>query len=361
MIDSPLPPTDEMLRAFLGRDPSYEGIFVTAVRTTGIFCRPTCPARRPRPEHVEFFSTAHDALFAGYRPCHRCRPMETAGAPPTWLRPLLAEIEADPARRWTDTDLVAAGLSPTRVRRWFQQAHGMTFHAYCRAARLGTAMRRIGAGDRVTDAAFDHGWESLSGFNEAFRRVFGAPPTTTSRSGPPLLARRILTPLGPMVACATADALCLLEFADRRMLERQLRRLSRRLGSVPTPGTNAVLDAAAHELDAYFAGRLTDFTVPVDQPGSDFQHAVWAKLRAIPFGSTTSYGALGRTMAPPAHARAVARANGDNAVAIIVPCHRVVGADGSLTGYGGGLWRKRRLLDHEAAVATGRGGRLAAN
>jgi AraC family transcriptional regulator, regulatory protein of adaptative response / methylated-DNA-[protein]-cysteine methyltransferase len=351
MIESTLPPTDEMLRAFLARDPAYEGVFVTAVRTTGIFCRPTCPARRPRPDHVEFFASPHDAMFAGYRPCRRCRPLETAGEPPAWLLPLLDAVESDPERRWSDADLRAAGLSPERVRRWFAAAHGMTFHAFCRAARLGAALRRIGEGGSVTAAAFDHGWESLSGFTDASRRAFGKPPGQASRRLVPLATRRILTPLGPMVACATDGALCLLEFADRRMLERQLRRLSRRLGATLVPRTNAVLEAAARELEAYFAGRLTTFSVPIDQPGSEFQQAVWAALRAVAFGRTVSYGDLAGSLTPPSHARAVGRANGDNAVAIIVPCHRVVGADGGLTGYGGGLWRKRRLLDHEAAVA----------
>ena len=348
MIASTLPPRDEMLRAFLARDAAYEGVFVTGVRTTGIFCRPSCTARKPLPEHVEFFATPRDALFAGYRPCLRCEPLETAGAPPAWLKPVLDAVEADPARRWRDADVVALGISAERVRRWFQAHHGMTFHAYCRARRLGTALRRLGEGERVTDTAFDQGWESLSAFNEAFRKLFREAPRAATRSAVPLVARRLLTPLGPMVACASDEALCLLEFADRRMLERQLRRICGRLGAVPTPGENPVLDATAAELERYFAGTLREFTVPVAQPGSEFQRSVWARLREIPYGETTSYGEVARSLGMPSHARAVARANGDNGVAIIVPCHRVIGADGSLTGYGGGLWRKRRLLDHEA-------------
>ena len=129
MTNLALPPIDEMQRAITTRDASYEGVFVTAVRTTGIFCRPICPARKPKPENVEFFRTVADALAAGYRACLRCRPLEARGAPPAWLRDLLAAIERDPERRWTDGDLRALELDPTRVRRWFQEQLQMTFHA----------------------------------------------------------------------------------------------------------------------------------------------------------------------------------------------------------------------------------------
>src|SRR5690606_21106526 len=136
MLHTTLPDRDEMLAAFERRDAGYEGVFVTAVRTTGVFCRPTCPARRPRPENVEFFTSAREALTAGYRPCLRCRPLEAAGAVPEWLRPLLAEVEASPDRRFTDSELRDRELDPVRVRRWFQARHGLTFHAYVRARRL---------------------------------------------------------------------------------------------------------------------------------------------------------------------------------------------------------------------------------
>jgi AraC family transcriptional regulator, regulatory protein of adaptative response / methylated-DNA-[protein]-cysteine methyltransferase len=349
MITSTLPPRDEMLRAFQQRDSSYEGVFVTAVKTTGIFCRPTCTARRPNPENVEFFATPRDALFAGYRPCLRCSPLEIAGAAPEWLKPVLDAVTAEPERRWRDADIAAMGVAPERVRRWFKTHHEMTFQAYCRARRLGAALREIGEGEHVTDAAFEQGWESLSAFTDAFRRVFGAPPTGV-RAVTPLVTRRILTPLGPMVACATGDGLCLLEFAERRMLKGQLRRVRRALGAVPTPGNNAVLEQAARELDAYFAGTLKTFTVPTAQPGSDWQQKVWRRLAEIPYGETTTYGTIARELGLPKHPRAVASAVGDNALGVIVPCHRVVGAGGDLTGYGGGLWRKRRLLDHEAGA-----------
>jgi AraC family transcriptional regulator of adaptative response/methylated-DNA-[protein]-cysteine methyltransferase len=335
-----------MLTAFLKRDASYDGVFVTAVATTGIFCRPSCTARKPKPENVEFFPAPTDALMAGYRPCLKCRPLEPAGSAPPWVENLLADVENNPQHRWTDENLRRCGLHPDRVRRWFQQHHGMTFHAYSRARRLGSALGRIRHGSDVTTSAFDHGFDSLSGFNEAFRRLFGTSPC---RAGSTSLVTmtRYLSPLGPMLVGATDDAVCLLEFADRRMLQTQLRRLASRLRCSFAPGTTTVIDRAVDELDSYFAGTLERFTMPISTPGTDFQTAVWDRLREIPYGTTTSYGDVARDIGRPSAVRAVARANGDNRIAIVIPCHRVVGSDGRLTGYGGGLWRKQKLLDHE--------------
>jgi AraC family transcriptional regulator of adaptative response/methylated-DNA-[protein]-cysteine methyltransferase len=157
-----------------------------------------------------------------------------------------------------------------------------------------------------------------------------------------------------MIAGATEDALFLLEFADRRMLETEIEQVRSRTGRLAMPGVNNIIRRIGEELEAYFAGELRDFTVPLAMPGSDFQRAVWEELRRIPYGETRSYGEQARRLGqPPEAVRAVARANGDNRIAIVIPCHRVIGADGRLTGYGGGLWRKRRLLDLEREVAHG--------
>jgi AraC family transcriptional regulator of adaptative response/methylated-DNA-[protein]-cysteine methyltransferase len=339
-----------MLAAFTRRDPSYDGVFVTAVSTTGIFCRPTCPARRPRPEHVEFFRSPREALLAGFRPCRRCRPMEPDGTPPPWLAPLLAEVESDPSRRWRDADLRARGLSPGRVRRWFHTHHALTFQAYSRARRLAAALGQIQSGSEVTEAAFASGYDSLSGFNQAFRRLLGNSPTAV-KDAPLLTIARIPSALGPMVAAADERALLLLEFADRRMLETQLATLRRRLGCGFAPGTNGVIERVTRELGEYFAGRRRSFATLLATPGTEFQQAVWRRLERIPYGETISYSALARALGRPDAARAVAKAVGDNRIAILVPCHRVVGANGDLTGYGGGLWRKKRLLEIEGGQA----------
>lgn len=341
-----------MLDAFQSRNATYDGVFFTGVRTTGIFCRPVCPARKPKPQHVEFFATARDALYSGYRPCRRCRPMELTGTPPPWLRDLLADLDAEPARRWTDRDLRERGLHPDRVRRWFQQHHGMTFHAYGRARRLGLALEQIREGVGVSTTAYQHGYESLSGFNEAFRQLLGAAPKA-AESDVVLQVTRVLTPLGPMVAGATDDALYFFEFSDRRRLEKQLERLRARLECVLIPGENNILQRASTEVESYFAGGLRQFSTPLVAPGTEFQRTVWDELRRIPFGETRSYADVARAIGRPSAVRAVARANGDNRMAIFIPCHRVVGSDGRLTGYGGGLWRKQHLLDLESRVSPG--------
>jgi AraC family transcriptional regulator, regulatory protein of adaptative response / methylated-DNA-[protein]-cysteine methyltransferase len=335
-----------MLEAFLGRDSTFDGVFVTCVHTTGIFCRPTCTAKKPRPEHVSFFGSPREALLAGYRPCMRCRPMEPAGTTPAWLQPLLEAVEEDPTRRWSDHDVRSRGLSPERVRRWFKQNHGMTFQAYHRARRLGSALGQVQTGASVGRAAFGSGYDSLSGFQEAFRRYFGAPPKDLE-GATVVKVSRALTPLGPMLVGATDQALVLLEFVDRRMLPTQVKRLRTRLRAVFVPERNGVTDVVERELEAYFAGELRDFSVPFVTAGTDFEREVWRALARIPYGETRSYGELARAIGRPSAMRAVGRANGLNALAVVVPCHRVVGADGKLVGYGGGLWRKQRLLDLE--------------
>ena len=147
-----LPLRAEMVRAFLEKDRSFEGIFFAAVRSTGIFCRIGCPARAPHEHQLEFFATTRDALFAGYRPCKRCRPIDPTGAPPQWLSTLLKALESSPADRWSDADIRALNIDPDRVRRWFQQHHGMTFHAYARARRLGHALKYIQKGTPIIAA-----------------------------------------------------------------------------------------------------------------------------------------------------------------------------------------------------------------
>jgi AraC family transcriptional regulator of adaptative response/methylated-DNA-[protein]-cysteine methyltransferase len=337
-----------MYQAVLNRDSTYDGVFFVAVRTTGIFCRPTCPAKKPNEENVEFFRAVGDALSSGYRPCKRCRPLELNGKAPSWLERLLTELERDPSRRWTDADLRALDIDPTRVRRWFRSNYGMTFHAFQRARRLGLALGQIQDGADVTGTAFDHGYESLSGFRDAFERLFGATPGQ-SRATTRVVVTRFLTPLGPMVAGATDDGVCLLEFIDRRMFETQIKRLQKHLNCVMTLGSNEHIAQLGDELKRYFEGTLKDFTVSLIIPGTEFQKAVWNNLRQIPYGQTRSYEQLAVAIGKPGAQRAVGRANGDNRIGIVVPCHRVVRSDGSLCGYGGGVWRKRFLLDHESA------------
>ena len=354
-----LPPRDEMLTAMKGRDASYDGLFFVAVTTTGIFCRPSCPAREPRQENIQFYATARKALVAGFRPCKRCRPLEEEAGTPAWAARLLARVEADPGAHIKDADLRAEGLDPAAVRRYFQRTSGMTFQAYSRARRLGRALSAIRSGERIDDVVFTTGWQSHSGFRDAFAKLAGAPPGEVAASGaatgPGFIALGwVETPLGPMIAGATGDALCLLEYPDRRMMEAQLGTLRRLLRRPLVPGESPLFERLHTQLAEYFAGERREFDLPLEYPGSHFQRRVWDGLRRIPYGETRTYAELARDLGAPGAARAVGSANGANRLAIVIPCHRVIAAGGGLGGYGGGLWRKLRLLETEGAAAAGR-------
>ena len=344
-----LPSRRMLLQAFASRDATYDGVFVTAVRTTGIFCRPTCPARRPRPENIEFYATAREATAAGYRPCKRCHPLMLVGQTPPWVAPLVDAVEREPTARWRDADLRRLGLSPSRVARWFKQHHGMTFHAYSRLRRLGDALTHIKKGRNVTTTAVDVGYESLSAFNEAFLKFAGASPTA-ARGRTVVHVARVESPVGQLVLGATDDALVLLEFVDRRRLPAQVARVGKALKCVFAPGETPILQRAQQQLSEYFAGQRRSFDVPLGLHGTPFQTQVWRVLLSIPSGETRSYKDVAVAIGRPDAVRAVARANGDNRLAIVIPCHRVIGADGKLVGYGGGLWRKQRLLELESGV-----------
>src|SRR5947208_9393104 len=199
-----LPPAETMYRALVKRDPSFEGIFYIGVRTTGIFCRPTCSAKKPARENVDFFATSSDALENGYRPCLRCHPLDPNAHPPKLIERLRAEVERAPGGRLTDKELAALSIDPSTARRQFKRHYGMTFQAYYRARRMGVALSQVRQGGRVDEAKNGSGFESASGFREAVTRIFGDSPTS-AKTRPCLLAERIETPLGGMVAVADDD------------------------------------------------------------------------------------------------------------------------------------------------------------
>jgi AraC family transcriptional regulator of adaptative response/methylated-DNA-[protein]-cysteine methyltransferase len=341
-----LPDSNTLYNAILTKDESFEGIFIVGVKTTGICCRPTCTARKPKQENVEFFNSIREALLHGYRPCKICNPLGNKGEVPAWLEPLLNEVNSNPGIRLTDYDLRTRGIEPHRVRRWFKQQHGMTFQTYLRTLRIGNAFGRIQFGDKVIEAAFESGYESLSGFTDSFRKTLGVTPGK-SQDYNLITVTRILTPLGPMLAGAAEDGICLLEFVDRRMIETQIKRLKKLFKAEFIPGSNKYFDELNHQIQDYFLGKRKNFTIPLILKGTSFQEKVWKELQTIPYGVTRSYQEQAENVGNIQAVRAVAKANGDNRIAIIIPCHRVIGKNGKLTGYGGGLWRKQYLLDHE--------------
>ncbi len=342
--------------ALLVRDRAFDGRFYTGVKTTGIYCRPVCPARPPKPENCSFYLSAADAVAAGFRACKRCRPDAEPGSP-AW-----AGSAASVRRALTLIDNGAPtgealgdklGLGQRQVRRLFACHVGASPVTIAQAQRLAAAVALIDAGDLpLGEVALASGFGSVRRFNEAFSAVHGETPGARRRRRiiQGAIMRLTLTeyaaPLATLLLVTDGDgALRALDFADYD--ERMRRLLARHYGSfelLPGPAPAALTGA----LDAYFAGDLAALdAVPVATGGSAFQRSVWAALRAIPPGATTSYGALAAKLGNPGASRAVGLANGSNPIGIVVPCHRVIGASGALTGYAGGVERKRWLLAHE--------------
>ena len=335
-----------MYKALVNKDVSYEGTFIAAIRTTGIFCRPTCTARKPKAENVEFFKTTKEAILKGYRPCKVCNPLEKLGETPGYIKDILEKLNANPSVKIKDWDLTQKGIEPSKVRRWFLKNHGITFHAYQRMFRINSAFKKIQNGEPVTSVAFDAGYESLSGFNDSFKSIFGVSPSN-SKEKQIINITRLETPLGTMFAGAVEEGICLLEFTDRKMLETELKLLAKLLNANIIQGANRHFDLLKKQLEEYFEGKRKEFSVPLFTVGTEFQKSVWKELQNIPYGSTRSYLGQAKAMGKSSSVRAVANANGMNRIAIIIPCHRVIGEDGSPTGYGGGIWRKKWLLELE--------------
>ena len=341
-----LPNRKVMYNALLHKDSSFEGIFFVGVKTTGVFCRPTCTARKPKIENVEFFPSIREALHYGYRPCKVCHPLQQNGEIPVWLKDLMKEIDENSVIKLKDADLRERNIDPARIRRWFKKHHGMTFQSYLRLLRVNSAFGKIKHGEKVIESAYNLGYESLSGFTESFKKTTGFSPSK-SKEKRIITVTRILTPLGPMLAGTIDDKICLLEFVDRRMIETQIERLKKYLNAKFVPGQSQIFDKLDKQLKEYFDGKRKKFDIPLSLPGTEFQLKVWKELQRIPYGSTRSYQGQAVALGNPKAIRAVARANGDNRIAIIIPCHRVIGKNGELVGYGGGMWRKQYLLKLE--------------
>ncbi|TNV13788.1 methylated-DNA--[protein]-cysteine S-methyltransferase [Buttiauxella sp. B2] len=341
---------DTWYHALVARASDYTGVFFVGVKTTGVFCISTCRARKPKRENVEFYDDIKSVLNAGFRPCKICRPTENACTAPQVVEQAISLLRVDPKARVTDWQLRQQNISPERVRRWFIQNHGMTFQAYQRMLRVNTALQELKGGRTTTDVAFDSGYESLSGFGYTCKKLTGSAPSETAQV---ILIHRITTPIGPMFVCATEQGVCLLEFVDRRMLESEFSELQTRLKAKIIAGENAHTRQAEREITEYFSGARHNFTLTLDTPGSAFQQSVWQHLQNVPYGATDHYQGLAEKMGNPAAVRAVAGANGANRIAIVIPCHRIIGKDGSLTGYGGGLARKKWLIEHERKFVSG--------
>ncbi|QKS70284.1 bifunctional transcriptional activator/DNA repair protein Ada [Paenalkalicoccus suaedae] len=336
----------EFYEALIEKDSSYEGLFFVGVKSTGIFCRPTCPARKPKLENCEFYHTAEEALLASFRPCKRCLPLSHPNQVSTLIQTLVKAVEENPEKKWREKDFRELSIDESTARRQFKKRFGMTFVQYARARRMGIAMKEIRSGKGMIDAQLSTGYESSSGFRDAFSKIMGD-ATASAKENHVLKASWIDTRVGPMIAIADEDALYLVEFVDRRGLEKEIEVLRKKTVSAIIPGKTKTIESIERELELYFEGKSTEFNTPIKLIGTPFQQMVWDKLKEIPAGETRSYSDIAREIGKPTAVRAVARANGANQLALVIPCHRVILSDGSIGGYGGGSARKKWLIDLE--------------
>ena len=336
---------DEAWAAFVARDRNADGRFVGAVATTGIYCKPSCPARHPRREHVSFFADGGAARAAGFRACLRCRPDEVGRDRAAVAKAAaLIEVAAETVRL---ADLAAAvGYAPHHFQRLFTRDLGVSPAAYARAVRARRAEAELEEDKSVTDAIYDAGYAAPSRFYADAGARLGMTPSAWRDGGRGAVIRWVVadSPLGPLLIAATGKGICRLTFGeDEGALQRKFPNADIR----PDDGTIAPWVAAAL---AAITRPEAGADVPIDVRGTAFQERVWQALRKIPAGETRSYAEIAAAVGQPGAVRAVGTANGSNPVSVLVPCHRVIRSDGTLGGYGGGLPNKRILLANEGVA-----------
>ena len=328
--------------AFMRRDRSWDGRIIGAVHTTGIYCKPSCPARRPKRENVTFYSSPEEARAAGFRPCLRCKPDEVGRdreAVAAAVR--LIERAEEPPSLAELAD--AVGYAPHHFQRIFKRDLGVSPAEYARALRKRRTEHALKANGRVTDAVYDAGYQSPSGFYNDAKERLGMTPSAWRDGGRGETIRWTTfdSPLGQMLIAATSKGICRLTFDDS---EASLRRLFPKATIVEDDGgLRELVEGALAAIERPLA--MPD--LPIDVAGTAFQEAVWRELRKIPAGETRSYAEIAAAIGSPKAVRAVGSANGDNHVCVLIPCHRVIRSDGSLGGYGGGIERKKKLLASE--------------
>lgn len=346
-----LPDHDTLYQALLDRNAVYDGQAYVGVSTTGVFCRLTCPARKPKTENCTFYASIGECIEAGFRACKRCHPLQPMASADPAIAALLTALDERPEYRWSESDIGRMGFDLSTVRRSFKRQFGMTFLEMARQRRLRDGFETISDGGKVIDAQLDAGFESASAFRASFSKLLGRAPGKLD-TAPILFADWIETPLGPMIAVCSTSQMHLLEFVDRKALKTELSKLDKLAKGKVGIGKTQPGEQIRGELNAFFDGTSANFSTPLAYGGSEFAKSVWDELRLIPPGQTRSYSEIAKRIGRPSATRAVARANGANQIALVVPCHRVIGADGSLTGYGGGLWRKQKLLEIERHYRT---------
>ena len=348
--------------AVVDRDRRFDGRFVYAVRSTGVYCRPSCPSRRPLATNVVFFDEASDAERAGFRACKRCgqRAHDAAHARSAAVRAAAAFIDAHADQRITLADLARqTGGSPFHLQRTFRRELGVTPREYQQARRLDRLRSQLRRGETVSRATYDAGFGSPSRVYEQ-AATLGMTPAVYRRGGEGLQIRFaiVASPLGQLLVARTGKGVCMVSLGDTAaQLERRLRtEFPRAVVELDDDGSLAELAA---RVVAHVRGDGAAHDLPLDVRGTAFQQQVWRALLAIPYGETRSYAEVAAAIGQPRATRAVARACATNPVAVVIPCHRVVRSDGGLGGYAGGVERKERLLEVEGGgprVARGGNG-----
>ncbi len=334
----------------MAKDAKADGTFVFAVRTTGVYCRPSCPSRPARRENVEFHLTGAEARAAGFRPCKRCKPDESS------LREQHARLVAEACRlietatRAPTLETLArqAGMSPFHFHRVFKAVTGLTPQAYARARRGARIRKALDRNSTVTRAIYDAGFSSSSRFYEATRSVLGMMPSTFRDGGVAETIHFALgeTSLGPLLVAMSAQGVCAIMLGDDPAA--LLHDLEDRFPHATLVGGDAGFESLVAKVVGLVEAPHLGLDLPLDVRGTAFQQRVWQALGEIPAGHTVSYRELAERIGKPAAVRAVAQACGANPVAIAIPCHRVVRTDGSLSGYRWGVERQRAVLEREA-------------
>jgi AraC family transcriptional regulator, regulatory protein of adaptative response / methylated-DNA-[protein]-cysteine methyltransferase len=332
----------------LARDAKADGRFVYAVKSTGVFCRPTCPSRRPRRENVEFFNSPAQAQQAGYRACRRCTPLER--------NPQSQKVEA--ACRYIDDNLDLTlsltaisrhvAISPFHFQRMFKRILGISPREYQQARRAGKFRQALLGDGSVTEAIYEAGFSSSSRAYESIPAQLGMTPSAFKRGGEGIEIRCtvVSTELGKLLVATTPRGICSVRFGESEAA--LLRELKRDFSAAEIHRDDEGLESVATQIKQLLSGSTAPLNIPLDLRGTAFQQMVWKELRRIPQGQTRSYTDVAKAIGKPKAVRAVANACGSNPVAIVVPCHRVVQKDGSLAGYRWGVKRKAALLEKEA-------------
>jgi AraC family transcriptional regulator, regulatory protein of adaptative response / methylated-DNA-[protein]-cysteine methyltransferase len=336
-------------RAVASRDARQDGVFVYAVRSTGIYCRPSCPSRRPNPKHMIFFLAPDEAERAGYRPCGRCHPKQVAINPQMeTIRRVCRAIEAEPEAPVTLRRLAqAAGLSPHHLQRTFRRATGITPRQYADHLRIGRLKSQLRKENDVTNALYEAGYGSPSRLYERSNSQLGMTPATYGRGGLGMQITYTISDcsLGRVLVAATTRGVSAVYFGeiDARLVEA----LSKEYPQAEIRRGTAEHAEWVRAIVRHLDGELPQLDLPTDVVATAFQRRVWEALRSIPFGTTRTYSEVAERLGQPKATRAVAHACATNPTSIVVPCHRVIRTDGSLGGYRWGLARKQWLLEQE--------------